>query len=308
MWHEGLIQKLRQNLPQAYCDFLLSYLSDRYFRVKYEDAFSELKPIAAGVPQGSILGPILYLLFTNDLPTSSLHTTATFADDTAILAVGNTVRESTKNLQKALNSITAWTRKWRIKLNNEKSVHINFTNCDITYHPLYIDNTTIPYSNTAKYLGMTLDAKLKWKEHIKKKREELQIKLNKLHWLLGRRSKLSVQNKLLIYLQVLKPVWTYGIQLWGCASQSHVSRIQSFQDKAIRIIMDCPWYVRSTDLQRDIGIEPIPNTIQKYATAHRLRLSAHINDEASQLIQRNAAGRRRLRRTRPEDLVPPNNR
>ena len=62
---------------------------------------------------------------------------------------------------------------------------------------------------------MTLDTKLRWKEHIKKKRIELDIRLPKLYWLLGRKSKLSAYNKLLFYNQVLKPVWTYGMQLWA---------------------------------------------------------------------------------------------
>ena len=303
VWHQGLIQKLRSSLPSSYCDFLVSYLHNRSFRVKYEDAFSELKPINAGVPQGSILGPILYLLYTRDVPTSENHTTATFADDTAILAIGSTVKESTENLQNALNSIADWTKKWKISLNNQKSVHVDFANCEILYHPLYIDNIAIPHSNTAKYLGMTLDAKLRWKEHVKKKKTELQIKLSSLYWLLGRRSKLSVENKLLIYNQVLKPVWTYGIQLWGCTSQTNIASIQRFQYKVLRTIVDCPWYVRNPDLQRDIGILPVVNVIQQFATAHRLRLSTHVNDEASRLIQPGALPRR-LRRRRPEDLVP----
>jgi len=75
--------------------------------------------------------------------------------------------------------------------------------------------TVIPHSNTAKYLGMTLDAKLRWKAHVKKKLEELGLKYKKMYWLIGR-SALSIHHKLMLYKQILKAVWTYGIQLWGC--------------------------------------------------------------------------------------------
>ena len=88
----------------------------------------------------------------------------------------------------------------------------------------------------------------------------------------------------------------------SCTSQNHINTIQRFQNKALRIIMNIPWYVRNSDLQRDIGIEPVDSVIKKIATAHSLRLSLHTNEEALKLI--NAADtRRRLQRIRPFDLV-----
>ena len=171
---------------------------------------------------------------------------------------------------------------------------------------LYLDGIKIPYSNNAKYLGMTLDTKLRWKEHIKKKRIELDIRLSKLYWLLGRKSKLSVYNKLLFYNQVLKPVWTYGIQLWGCTCKNNISIIQRFQNRALRIITNCPWYVRDADLHRDTGIQPVADVIQQFADAHNLRLSSHVNDEAFKLFNRPTTSRR-LKRKLPQDLVSRNN-
>jgi predicted GIY-YIG superfamily endonuclease len=98
---------------------------------------------------------------------------ATFANDTAVVAIGETVDISTRRLQSAVNRVASWTRKWRIKLNESKSVHIDFTKNKIIQQPIFINGTKVPY---AKYLGMTLDAKFRWKEHIKKKRDELNIK------------------------------------------------------------------------------------------------------------------------------------
>ena len=127
------------------------------------------------------------------------------------MANGDNNTESTEKLQAAITKVQSWIRKWRIKLNETKSVHIDFTNKRIEHKP--INHQVVPYENTAKYLGMTLDAKLRWKLHVKKKLEELTLKYRKMYWLMGRYSALSVYNKLMLYQQVLKPVWAYGFQL-----------------------------------------------------------------------------------------------
>jgi hypothetical protein len=176
VWHEGLKHKLKLLLPAQYSKILDSYISERYFRIKQEGTYSELKKIQAGVPQGSVLGPVLYLLYTSDLPTFDQNIVATFADDTAIMATGKDNIETTEKLQEAINEVQKWADKWRIKLNEAKSVHIDFTYKRIEYKPVYMNDLIIQFANTAKYLGMTLDTKLKWKPHVKKKLEELNFK------------------------------------------------------------------------------------------------------------------------------------
>jgi hypothetical protein len=71
-----------------------------------------------------------------------------------------------------------------------------------------------------------------------------------MYWLLGRKSKLSTSNKLLIYKTVLKPIWSYGLQVWGTTSTSNIEIIAFFQSKALRMIVDAPWYVPNTIIRR----------------------------------------------------------
>lgn len=302
VWHQGLEHKFKQLLPEQHSMLLKSYISGRMFRIRCEDQYSELRPIKAGVPQGSVLGPLLYLLYTYDIPVTEQTTVATFADDTCILAVGKTEQEANEILQDALNQVNAWTKSWRIRLNENKSVHVNFTNKHTGQMPITINNHIIPYANMAKYLGMNLDAKLRWKEHIKKKREELNLKYRKLYWLLGRHSELSIRNKLMVYKQVLKPVWTYGIQLWGCACSSNINIIQRFQNKVLRGIVNAPWYVRNSDLHRDLGVEMVADEVKHFAKKHEERLHNHKNVEAIQLLDQRGIVRR-LKRTKPFELV-----
>lgn len=302
VWHEGLIFKLNTFLPNSYVKLLSSYLSDRTFRVRNENEYSSLKDIKAGVPQGSILGPVLYLIYTSDLPVMQNIKVATFADDTSLMATGRDIVESTSKLQEANDSISNWCKLWKIKLNENKSVHVNFTLKKIENQPnVTLNNIEVPLENKAKYLGMTLDTKLHWKEHVKIKRKELDLKYRELYWLIGRHSVLSIYNKTLIYNQVLKPAWCYGIPIFGCAKQAHLNVIQTFQNKVLRNTVNAPWYVRNTDLHRDLKIPLVKDEIRKYARKHRERLSQHVNVEATQLI-RNQTITRRLRRVLPTDL------
>lgn len=110
------------------------------------------------MPQGSVLGPTLYLLYTRDISVYEETIITTFVDDTSILVRGRGIEESTNKLQTTINQTNTWTKKWRIKLNGTKSTHINFTNRKIDLVPVTINSQVIPYSNTAKYLGMTLNS------------------------------------------------------------------------------------------------------------------------------------------------------
>ena len=186
VWHEGLLYKIELLLPTEYSRLLKSYLSDRYFRVKQEDEYFGLKPIKAGVPQGSVLGPVLYLIYTSDLPQPEGTTVTTFANDTAIMVVGDDVEEATEKLQRAADKINNWTRQWLINLNEDKSTHVNFTNRMYHHIPIIMNGKTIPHPETAKYLSMTLDAKLRRKVHVKKKREKLGLKYKQMYCLMGR--------------------------------------------------------------------------------------------------------------------------
>jgi hypothetical protein len=116
VWHPGLLFKIRKILPHVYYITLESYLTDRLFQVEFKDKITTLRKTEAGVPQRSVLGSILYLIYTNDLPTSD-STTATFADVTTIFATQEDPATASMKLQATINKIADWAKKWRIKAN-----------------------------------------------------------------------------------------------------------------------------------------------------------------------------------------------
>jgi hypothetical protein len=112
--------------------------------------------------------------------------------------------------------------------------------------PVHINSVQLPQEDDVKYIGLHLDRRLTWHKYIFAKLKQLGIILTKMYWLLGSKLKLSTSNKLLIYKTVLKPIWTYGIQLWGTASTSKIEILERFQSNALRMIVDAPWYVQNT--------------------------------------------------------------
>ena len=100
-------------------------------------------------------------------------------------------------------------------------------------------------------------------KHISEKTKQLKEKLRKFSWLTGRRSKLNIQNKITLYKAVIKPVWTYGIQLWGTASNSDIEILQRFQSKTLRSLIDAPWYVTNEAIHRDLKIPTVKDEIHK---------------------------------------------
>lgn len=302
VWHQGLLYKAKRVLPLNLYLLIRSYLSQRLFYVNCENEISSLHSIEAGVPQGSVLGPILYLLFTHDLPTTDGVLTGTFADDTAILTTAKDPVEASAKLQTSLDQISNWLKQWRLKANEAKSVHVTFTTRKDTCPQTRINNIMIPQSETTKYLGIYLDRRLTWRSHILAKRKFLGIQSRNMFWLLNRQSSLSLENKLLIYKSVLKPVWTYGIQLWGTTSNSNIEILQRFQSKTLRIMAKAPWYMTNNQIHRDLKISLIKDEIKHITAKYRERLLLHPNELASSLMSSSQIFTR-LKKKTPLQLV-----
>jgi len=121
-----------------------------------------------------------------------------------------------------------------------------------------------------------------------------------MYWILGRKSELSLVNKVLLYETVLKPIWTYGVPLWGSASHSNIEILQKFQNKVLRTTVNAPWYIPNKLLHTDLQIPAIREEITKFSTIHRAKLLIHPNELTSNLRIEQGPGR--LKRYKPLDL------
>jgi hypothetical protein len=196
IWHPGLLYKIKHTQSPGYFSLLKSYLQHRHFVTKFNNGTSSKLPMLSGVPQGSILGPLLYTIYTVDLPTSNKTILSKLADETAIFTTHPDPTTASFSLQDHLNNIEKWFRKWKLKINENTSAHINFSLRQGQCPPIYINQTIVPHEETVKYLGLYFDRRLTWKVHIVTERKQLLHKTRELKWLIGKSSLLSLENKL----------------------------------------------------------------------------------------------------------------
>jgi hypothetical protein len=169
--------------------------------------------------------------------------------------------------------------------------HLHYATCDLP------TGATPP--NRRRQISRAPPARrLTWHKH---KRKQLGLTLTKMHWLLGRQSKLSTINKLLLYKTILKPIWTYSIQLWGTASTSNIEILERFQSKALHMIVDAPWYVPNTLIRRDLHISTVKEEIRCYSSYYDARLCTHPSNLVINLL--GLPDNRRLRRYLPARFI-----
>ena len=181
---------------------------------------------------------------------------------------------------------TRWPCRFHfLKVNETKSSHVTFTLRKDNCPAISINQTVLPQVESVKYLGLHFDCKLNWKEHIAKKRNQTDLKAKEINWLIGGNSNLSLENKLLVYKAVIKPVWTYAIELWGCASKSNVPIIQRSQPKILRTTANARRFVSNHTLHTDLNIPYVSEVINERINKHLNKPESHPNPIVQTLKQ-----------------------
>ncbi|KAL1137830.1 hypothetical protein AAG570_009526 [Ranatra chinensis] len=268
VWHEGLLYKLiKLGIPDGLTNILGSYLTNRHFRVQIDSHKSQWKQIRAGVPQGSLLGPVLFNLYINDIPQTDGTEIAMYADDTTFLTQSWHPKLVHHKLQNAVSKAEEWFKKWRMNVNASKCVALFFTKRAKHKPPsqLQIDGHKIPWAPSVKYLGVFLDCRLNWDCHIRETIKKARARLVQLYPLINRTSKLSLQAGRDIYLMLLRPVLTYASPVWGHAAASKINRLQVYQNKVLRMIAHAPRATRLTTLHKDMKVPMMKSQIRSLA-------------------------------------------
>jgi len=237
----------------------LSFLKNRSFAVHLNGVKSENYKIPAGVPQGSVLGPILYNIFTSDIPIPNNCFLSAFADDIAIGSTGVLGEDIVNNLQTGMDGLQNFFTKWKIKINSGKTKAIYFTRkrkeCFKPHCKLKIEENEIEWVETVKYLGITLDSKLTFKHHINQTVDKVNKTIVTLYPFINKNSYLSVNNKLLIHKTIFQPILLYGAPIWHDCAKTHISRLQVAQNKVLKLMLNLPFYFSTKKLHEKANVD-----------------------------------------------------
>ena len=261
VWHDGLIHKLKCNgVTGNVLKLIYSFLDDRYQRIVLNGQSSDWTLITAGVPQGSILGPLLFLIYINDISENLKSDVKLFADDTSLFSAVFDPNTSAETLNNDLEQINRWAHQWKMSFNpniSKQAHEVLFSKKRIVVnHPdLNFNGIKVKKVNAQKHLGLILDDKLSFKDHLNMLIEKTSKGINvlrKLRFLLPRSSLIT------IYKSFIRSLFDYADIIYDQPyNSSIIDRIESIQYNASLAITGAIRGSSREKLYNELGLEPL---------------------------------------------------
>ena len=241
--HEILCQKLyRYGVQDRELAWFKSYLSNRKQFARANGVDSKIEEIDIGVPQGSCLGPLLFLVYIKDLSLAIKNSkTSMFADDSSIYRCSTDVPQLNREINEDLEKLDEWLMGNKLSLNVAKThsmliafqqKHKSLAHSDIRVDPK-IREREIEIRSKAKYLGVLLDENLNWREHIRTVSAKASRAVGFLKY---SKQYLSLTAVKILYTIIVEPHFQYCCSVWGCCNATEIQLLQKLQNRAARIV------------------------------------------------------------------------
>ena len=261
VWHEGLLYKIESlGISGNLLNLFRIFLNDRHQRVVPNGQLSDWAPILAGVPQGSILGPLLFLMYINDLPDNLNSLIKLFADDTSLFSTVYDPNHSAKVLNDDLNKISEWAYKWKMLLNphlTKQAQGVIFSRKNIkTDHPIvYFNEAPVAHTTCQKHLGMHLDEKLNFNHHINEKIAKANKGIGRIRKLV---QVLPKQSLITIYKSFIRPHLDYSDIIYDQPNnESFCNLIERVQYNSALAITSAIKGTSQLKIYNELGIESL---------------------------------------------------
>ena len=290
VWHNGIRYKLRgYQLPDYLIRILSSFLMDRQITVKINNNTSEKVTLNAGTPQGSVISPLLFILYVNDLPIhpNNKLEVSQYADDLALWTSAKSLDFVKIRLQRGIDDLLLWCSIWRIKLNNTKTQYL-VTSDKETRLRITINQDEIKPDKTASLLGVTFDKQLTFSAHIDIISDKARKRLNLLRCLKGTEFGANHLVIMKTYKAYIRPILEIGYVVTSDASENQLRKLQVIQNQAIRIAYNLPRTTSIKILHETSELDPIRDRLSHLKTKAIARFGQHsLLNETKDLLDRN---------------------
>ena len=291
VWHTGLLFKLKQHgINDNILYWIKDYLNMRSQRVVISSSCSEIRTIKAGVPQGSVLGPLLFLIYVNDIADNLLSVTRLFADDSSLAISSEDIDYMEFILNDDLITLNEWSKQWLVKLNPNKTEVIFFSLGNHRQPNLYFNDTRLNFVTNHKHLGLTLSENGKWHEHINSISKSASKVLSTMRAL-----KFELKRDTLnqIYISYMRPLLEYGSIVWDGCTQNEKETLEKLQLEAARVVTGLTRSAATHCLLKEIGWISLENRrkIQKLVTMYKAKtgnLPDYLNVLIPDLVSENS--------------------
>ena len=257
VWHCGLLFKLKTiGVTGALLQWFKSYLSNRMQRVVINGKHSGWGLIEAGVPQGSVLGPLLFLIYINDITKGIKSAIKLFADDTSLyITFDNNIQEATDQLNNDMSTISEWANQWLVTFNPTKTKALLVTlKRNLIPPPLYFNRHPLENVKCHKHLGLQINETLSWKEHI----NSISAATNKKVNVLSSLGKILDRKTLLtMYTAFIRPSLEYGSIVWCNCTNDEDDVLEAVQRRAARVISGAIVRTHTACIYQELGLETL---------------------------------------------------
>ncbi|MCG7879157.1 MAG: reverse transcriptase domain-containing protein, partial [Candidatus Thiodiazotropha endolucinida] len=264
VWHKGLLHKLKNiGCSDPVLNWFTSYLSGRRQRVVINGKCSGWAPVEAGVPQGSILGPLLFLVYINDIVKNISCSIRLFADDTSLYIVVEHPDLAARLLNDDLLTISSWADEWLVEFHAQKTMAMTISRKRNPPHhpPLFLNNTMIQETSSHKHLGLTFSDSCNWKIHVKNISEKACTRLNLLRALKFRVSRKALEK---MYMSFIRPLLEYSDVVWDNCSLESKKQLDAIHVEAARIITGATKLCSVEKLFSELGWESLQSRRNKH--------------------------------------------